>query len=223
MFIPVTIRMGDGLTLYDRRLEGMAVRAADLTVPLTRIGADLKVGIGKQFASEGAYAYDWPYPHTTPWAALSDKSWSGYVGYRDTPTSKSEYRLVRWPGYRTRKEARYPGRPTLVASGKMRGAVLTGPIRITPHHLLYTPRDAMSARSYRYRWGHDPQTGERFLYPSPHTRLYDMAEIAYFHQVGAGHNPRRPMVAFPLSELREFDRVMLAWLNGREPLSTRLA
>ena len=208
MFIPVTMRMGDGLTVYNRRLEGLKARAEDLTIPLKEIGKDLKKGIGEQFASQGAWAYDWPYPGAGPWKPLSD-------------------------AYRRWKEEHYPGRPILVASGTMRDrSVLAGPMIVTSRRLLYTPRDASQTRAYEYRratkseWERAPEEDRKlawgYLVRSPHTRTYNMAEIAYFHQTGAGHNPRRPMVAFNLAELREFDRVLLAWLNGREPLATRL-
>jgi hypothetical protein len=193
VFIPVTFRMMDGLAVYNRRLEGIASRAEDLTVPLKQIGADLIKDIGSQFATQGGYAYDWPHPGAGPWRPLTDR-------------------------YRQWKEQHYPGRPILVASGTMRRAVLAGgkSMTVTPHHLLYTPAEAWVVRRYRYR-----REGGK-LVVAPHARAYDMAQIAYYHQTGAGHNPHRPMVAFPLSELREWDRTLLSWLNGREPLTARL-
>jgi hypothetical protein len=205
MFIPVTMRAGD-VTVYERELEGIAARAEDLRVPFTQIGKDLKAGIGKQFATEGAWAYDWPYGGG-PWKPLSDS-------------------------YRRWKEQHYPGRPILVASGMMRDrSVMAGPMVVTSKRLFYTPRDATQTRSFTYRrasgaeWERTPRDDRKlawgYLVRSPHSRSYNMAEVAYFHQTGAGSLPRRPMVAFTLGELREWDRVLLAWLNAREPFGVR--
>jgi hypothetical protein len=110
--------------------------------------------------------------------------------------------------YRRWKEERYPGRPILVRTGAMRANMLNAKLalHITPDRLIYTPPERTATI-------HDEKKDA--------SRTYNLAEIAYFQQVGAGHNRVRPMVAIPIVELRDYDRVLIAWLNGREPLSTR--
>lgn len=202
MYIPVTFRVNRvELDDAEKRLEGLAARAEDLQVPLTHIGVRLKKDFAEQFSTQGGYAYDWPELGAGPWKLLTD-------------------------AYRVWKEKHYPGRPILVATGMMKDkSVLGGGMTVTRRNLFYTPANAIQTRTYEYRratkteYDEAPPEDRKFawgyLVRGPHTRAYDMAKVAYFHQVGAGNNPRRPMVAYPLSELGEWRDILREWLDGR--------
>jgi hypothetical protein len=41
-----------------------------------------------------------------------------------------------------------------------------------------------------------------------------MSDIAGYHEFGTERMPARPPVAFPLTELREWDRTFVRWMNG---------
>lgn len=86
------------------------------------------------------------------------------------------------------KEQHYPGRPLLVRERIMRQQML------------------------------DPATS---LFVSPLQMMYQPeSDIAIHHQEGVPERnlPARPMVAFPPTELREWDRVMVRWLAAGDPL-----
>lgn len=102
------------------------------------------------------------------------------------------------------KQEAYPGRPMLVLTGAMRGA------------LLDKRQSTLDLTSQRLVWGldtqTDPETGER------------LADRAYAHQRGEGHVPQRKVVALTFKDRRAIDREFVAHINRvrRGPLGGRL-
>jgi hypothetical protein len=66
MFVPVTISMNDGTAVYSRGFDMLSSEARDMSIPLSQVGQRLVEGVGRQFATEGAWSGN-------PWDALSDK------------------------------------------------------------------------------------------------------------------------------------------------------
>lgn len=89
------------------------------------------------------------------------------------------------PVYRAWKEAHFPGAPILVRTGAMRAAALD------PTDVDVSPR--------------------RMVYEIPG----QPGEIAFFHQIGAGHLPARPIVSLTMADKREMvDRTFSEWINA---------
>jgi phage gpG-like protein len=104
-------------------------------------------------------------------------------------------RLTR--AYETWKEEHYPGRPILVQSSAMRSAALSPrAVTITPRRLVYEIDDANVCGGTR----------------SEHDRV-DRGQLAYWHQVGAGRLPARPIVQLNQEARRELDRIFASWLT----------
>lgn len=101
------------------------------------------------------------------------------------------------PAYREWKESKVPGLPTLV------GVKPTGPKGQRPQTY---------GRSGRMRGELlDPTSvtvGSKRMVYAPRS------DIAGYHEFGTSRMPARPPVELPLGELREWDRVMVRWLNG---------
>lgn len=101
------------------------------------------------------------------------------------------------PEYAEWKERKVPGLPKLV------GITRTGDIGQRPQ--TYKRSGKMAAELVA------PQavtvTKKSMIY-------HPFSEVAGYHEFGTEKMPARPPVAFPLTELREWDRIFVRWMNG---------
>lgn len=95
------------------------------------------------------------------------------------------------PDYEARKAVHYPGRPILVRTGGMKGAMLNKAqaVRVTPSRMVYEPKGEGGVRAARHQRGHN--AGE----DHPHL-------------------PQRKIIALTTAQKRTaVDRTFSAWLT----------
>jgi len=151
---------------FSRAFDDLGKGIKDLREPFDKIGKDLRLGMRKQFKSEGTH-------RGTGWRELS-------------------------PGYAKRKRKRYPGKPILEATGKMRTALLND------KH----PSNLNAVRPLWAAFG---------------IQSRELLQRATWHQLGTRNMPKRKIIALEETDRRKWGRIIQTYLLKTVTAAERVA